>query len=86
MFYIDMASNLQMPVWQKRNTFLCKFVFVVNDLTSIILLLRYEELVKNYPVEYIAGGDCQNSMRAAQWMLNDFAPGAVRYIGNQRNF
>jgi len=41
----------------------------------------YKELVENYPVEYIAGGDCQNSMRAAQWMLTEIAPGATRYIG-----
>jgi len=41
----------------------------------------YDELVANYPVEYIAGGDCQNSMRAAQWMLSDQFPGATRYIG-----
>jgi len=41
----------------------------------------YEELVAKYPVEYIAGGDCQNTMRAAQWMLNDIAPSTARYIG-----
>jgi adenosine kinase len=42
----------------------------------------YEELVKEFPVEYIAGGDAQNSVRAAQWMLSDVAPtGATRYIG-----
>jgi adenosine kinase len=39
----------------------------------------YEELVKNYQVEYIAGGAGQNSARGAQWMLQ--APKAVGYIG-----
>jgi len=39
----------------------------------------YEELVKNYPVEYIAGGAAQNSIRAAQWMLG--IPKATGYIG-----
>ncbi len=29
----------------------------------------YSELVKNYPVQYIAGGAGQNSIRVAQWML-----------------
>ena len=29
----------------------------------------YQELVKNYDVEYIAGGATQNSMRVAQWVL-----------------
>jgi adenosine kinase len=39
----------------------------------------YPELVKDYPVEYIAGGAGQNSIRAAQWMLGQ--PGATAYIG-----
>jgi len=39
----------------------------------------YEELTKNYPVEYIAGGAGQNSIRAAQWMLQ--VPKATGYIG-----
>lgn len=30
----------------------------------------YDELVKEYPVEYIAGGATQNSMRVAAWMLS----------------
>ena len=29
----------------------------------------YEELVAAYPVQYIAGGATQNSIRVAQWML-----------------
>jgi len=39
----------------------------------------YEELVKDYSVEYIAGGAAQNAARAAQWMLR--APKAVHYLG-----
>lgn len=39
----------------------------------------YDELVKNYPVQYIAGGAGQNSMRVAQWMLN--TPGLTAYFG-----
>lgn len=30
----------------------------------------YQELVANYPVQYIAGGATQNSIRVAQWMLD----------------
>jgi adenosine kinase len=30
----------------------------------------YAELVKDYKVDYIAGGAGQNSIRVAQWMLN----------------
>ena len=29
----------------------------------------YEELVAAFPVQYIAGGATQNSIRVAQWML-----------------
>lgn len=39
----------------------------------------YEELTKNYTVEYTAGGAGQNSVRAAQWMLQ--TPGATHYVG-----
>ena len=29
----------------------------------------YEEIVKDFPVEYVAGGSVQNSVRVCQWML-----------------
>ena len=35
--------------------------------------------MKNYQVEYIAGGAAQNAIRAAQWMLQ--IPKATGYIG-----
>jgi len=38
----------------------------------------YDELVKDFPVEYIAGGATQNTIRVAQWLL---APGSTTYIG-----
>ncbi|XP_065916927.1 uncharacterized protein [Dysidea avara] len=42
----------------------------------------YEELVKNYEVEYIAGGATQNSMRVTQWMLGAKEnPQSVSYLG-----
>lgn len=31
----------------------------------------YEDLKKDYEVEYIAGGATQNSMRVAQWILGE---------------
>jgi len=40
----------------------------------------YPELQANYKVEYTAGGAAQNSIRGAQWMLQEF-PGATNYIG-----
>jgi len=39
----------------------------------------YDELETNFQVEYIAGGAAQNSIRAAQWMLQ--VPKATIYIG-----
>lgn len=39
----------------------------------------FEEMKKLYHVDYIAGGAGQNSVRAAQWLLQ--TPGATSYIG-----
>ena len=39
----------------------------------------YEDMVNQYPVEYIAGGATQNSIRVAQWMLQ--VPFATSYMG-----
>lgn len=39
----------------------------------------YDEMVKDYPVQYIAGGAGLNSIRVAQWMLQQ--PDATAYFG-----
>jgi adenosine kinase len=39
----------------------------------------YAKLAKDYPVEYIAGGATQNSIRVAQWMMG--APGSTAFCG-----
>merc|ERR1719310_1796955 len=39
----------------------------------------HAELAKEYPVEYIAGGATQNSIRVAQWMSQ--TPGSTAYVG-----
>ena len=39
----------------------------------------FEELVKDYEVEYIAGGATQNSCRVAQWILKK--PESVAHFG-----
>lgn len=38
----------------------------------------YEELVKEYPILYTAGGSAQNTMRAAQWLLPS---GSTIFVG-----
>ena len=40
----------------------------------------YDDMVKNFDVEYIAGGATQNSIRVAQWMLG--APKSAAYIAD----
>ena len=40
----------------------------------------YAQLVKDFPVEYIAGGATQNTIRVAQWMLQ--TAGATTYTGS----
>ncbi len=39
----------------------------------------YKDLVEHYPVQYIAGGSAQNTIRVAQWMLQ--SPGGTAYFG-----
>lgn len=42
----------------------------------------YQELVEKYSVQYIAGGATQNSMRIAQWMLQQYnMPNMVAFLG-----
>jgi adenosine kinase len=71
---LDISANVEQP-------FLDKYEVKVNNaiLADEKHLPMYDELVNHYPVEYIAGGATQNSIRVAQWMLQ--APGATSYIG-----
>ncbi len=39
----------------------------------------YKDIVENFPVQYIAGGSAQNTIRVAQWMLQ--SPGGTSYMG-----
>jgi hypothetical protein len=48
-----------MPFSPKPSTFQCT-IFNTNN------ALSYDELMKNYTVDYIAGGAAQNTIRAAQ--------------------
>ena len=42
-------------------------------------IYSYQEIVEKYPVDYIAGGATQNSIRVAQWMLG--LPEATTFVG-----
>ena len=39
----------------------------------------YAELVKDYPVQYVAGGATLNSIRVAKWMMQQ--EGSAAYMG-----
>lgn len=60
---------------------LTKYGLTLNNaiLADETHLPLYEELINNYPVQYIAGGATQNSIRVAQWMIQ--TPGATAYFG-----
>ncbi|KAI8921212.1 Ribokinase-like protein [Powellomyces hirtus] len=45
----------------------------------------YKELVDNYPVEYVAGGATQNSMRGAQWLLPANQTVYIGCVGKDKN-
>jgi adenosine kinase len=51
----------------------------ILSLVCMLCLFSYAELVKDFPVEYIAGGATQNSIRTAQWALQ--TPNATVYTG-----
>jgi adenosine kinase len=64
--------------------FLDKYGITLNNaiLAEEKHLPMYQELVKNFKVEFIAGGATQNSIRVAQWFLTNTSPGATAYIGS----
>lgn len=63
------------------NDFLEKYGVTPNNaiLAEEQHLPVYADMVENFPVQYIAGGATQNSIRVAQWMLK--VPGATAYFG-----
>jgi len=59
--------------------FLAKYNLKSNDAILYDKEDIFEELKADYPVEYIAGGATQNSIRTAQWILGD--SGKTAYFG-----
>jgi adenosine kinase len=59
---------------------LAKYDLKANDaiLASDSHKPLYKELVDTYPVEYVAGGAAQNTLRGAQWLL---PPKSTVYVG-----
>ena len=71
---LDISSDVS-------SEYLTKYELKPNDaiLAEAKHLPIYQDLVDNYPVEYIAGGATQNAIRVAQWMLQE--PFSTSYIG-----
>lgn len=71
---LDISAEVGMPLLEK---------YGVSPNNAILAeekhLPLYDEMVASYPVQYIAGGAGQNSIRVAQWMLQ--MPGCSSYFG-----
>lgn len=71
---LDISANV-------NEDFLNKYELKPNDaiLANNLHKNLYNELVKNYNAEYIAGGSVQNALRVAQWILDK--PKATTFFG-----
>lgn len=73
---LDISAHVPQSVFDK---------YGVKVNTAIIAeekhLPVYSELVDHYDVTYIAGGAAQNTMRVAQWMIQN-PPRACTYVGS----
>jgi adenosine kinase len=65
---LDISSEVPMSMCEKYGLKMGDAA-MVDDNNSAKLLPLYQDLVDNFPVQYIAGGATQNSIRVAQWML-----------------
>lgn len=71
---LDISAEVPMELLEKYDVKLNNAILAEEKHIPL-----YQELVDSYPVQYIAGGATQNSIRVAQWMLK--APGATSYFG-----
>lgn len=70
---LDISAEVPMEILDKYDIKLDNAVLAEEQHMPI-----YDDLVNNFPVQYIAGGATQNSIRVAQWMLK---PGSTGYMG-----
>jgi adenosine kinase len=71
---LDISAEVPVEFLDKYNVQLNNAILAGDEHLAL-----YPDLIKNFPVQYIAGGATQNSIRVAQWMLN--VPGATSYFG-----
>jgi len=71
---LDISADVPMDLLEKYKVTLNNAILAEEFHVPL-----YAEMVKNYPVQYIAGGAGQNSIRVAQWMLQ--LPNKTAYFG-----
>jgi adenosine kinase len=71
---LDISSEVPMSLLEKYEVTLNNAILAEEKHMAL-----YDELVQSYPVQYIAGGATQNSIRVAQWMLG--VPDSTAYFG-----
>lgn len=64
---LDISAEVPMELLEKYGVSLNNAILAEDKHLPL-----YTELINNYPVQYIAGGATQNSIRVAQWMLQVF--------------
>jgi adenosine kinase len=72
---LDISANVGQDVLDKYEVKLDSAILAEEKHQPL-----YPELIKNYDVQYIAGGATQNSIRVAQWMLKD-KKGQTAFMG-----
>lgn len=71
---LDISSEVPMSLLEKYEVTLNNAILAEEKHLPL-----FTELISTYPVQYIAGGATQNTIRVAQWMLQ--VPGATAYMG-----
>lgn len=67
---------------QVTQEFLDKYNLKANDAVVVHKDDMFDDMKKNFEVEYTAGGATQNSIRAAQWILDDESKKSTLYFGS----
>jgi adenosine kinase len=71
---LDISAEVPMSVFEEFGISLGNAILAEERHMGI-----YKRLIDNYPVQFIAGGSGQNTIRVTQWMIQ--CPGATAYMG-----
>jgi adenosine kinase len=73
---LDISANVDQAYLDRYGFKMGNAVLCEDDKTKEC----YADMIKNFKVDYIAGGATQNSIRVAQWILKDH-PGCTDFVG-----